>query len=602
MAASVPWSFARKAALATGGTLVVGVGVSAELFRRNFGDDAIPRLLTAYRAAIPAFAAYRWVQFTKDTGPARLASILAAVHPSLPDRLNVRPDKEAASRGYEALHQTWAAECLRVFLELRGFYIKTGQLIANNIGDASPPHWRRVMEPLLDRVPHKPFAYVKATVEGELGAPLDQLFVSFDEEPIAAASIGQVHRAVLRHPGGGKSPQRVVVKVMYPEVEAQFRGDVGTSKAFVKVALPEQEAALNEIEKQFANEFDYTRESAQLAAVKANLQAASPSFDHIIVPSPLLSLCTKRVLVMEEVPNAEKLGTALERDMAAFAAERGVTPRQFEDEEIALNKAALDRGELRSGPSAVEMEAFISYRRVRNLLTLPLRPFGVKALHTPLNHAKLVDELLRVHGHEIFIDGAFNGDPHPGNVLLSYPDAKDRAAHRARLALIDYGQVKVIDRETRLQLARIIVALDKVRRLEEAAAATTTTKQQPTTTQPNHAAALKEARLKVAAFMKATGFRVANDDPEAIYKYGRLYYDRDDKVSTGGLHVQEYMESLSEKSAIVHVNDEFIMAGRTALMLRGLGHALNQHRSTAQAWAPFARAVLVENGEDPEMI
>ncbi|CAN0548578.1 unnamed protein product, partial [Ectocarpus sp. 8 AP-2014] len=58
----------------------------------------------------------------------------------------------------------------------------------------------------------------------------------------------------------------------------------------------------------------------------------------------------------------------------------------------------------------------------------------------------------RVHGHQIFVDGAFNGDPHPGNILLT-PDGK--------LGLIDYGQVKHMALEERVKLAKLIVALDE---------------------------------------------------------------------------------------------------------------------------------------------
>jgi hypothetical protein len=151
-------------------------------------------------------------------------------------------------------------------LELRGFNLKTGQMVAANFGQAFPEAWQRTFEPLLDAVPARDFAAVRATVEAELGRPLGDVFATFDEAPLAAASIGQVHRATLRDGGA-----RVVVKVMYPDVEARFRGDVAAAARFVAVALPAHLAPLREIEKQFANEFDYTREAAQLELVRTNL-------------------------------------------------------------------------------------------------------------------------------------------------------------------------------------------------------------------------------------------------------------------------------------------------------------------------------------------
>jgi hypothetical protein len=90
-------------------------------------------------------------------------------------------------------------------------------------------------------VPAKDFACVRATVEAALGgAALETVFSEFDEAPLAAESIGQVHRATL------KSGEKVVVKVMYKEVEGQFRGDIFAAKKFAALALPEHVKALEQ--------------------------------------------------------------------------------------------------------------------------------------------------------------------------------------------------------------------------------------------------------------------------------------------------------------------------------------------------------------------
>jgi predicted unusual protein kinase regulating ubiquinone biosynthesis (AarF/ABC1/UbiB family) len=110
--------------------------------------------------------------------------------------------------------------------------------------------------------------------------------------------------------------------------------------------------------------------------------------------------------------------------------------------------AALARGELRRGPSAAEMDAWARSLRWANWARALV---GARPQHVPLNHARLVDELLRVHAHEVLVDGAFNGDPHPGNLLVTRlrPGAREH-----RLALVDYGQVKTLTREERLKVAR----------------------------------------------------------------------------------------------------------------------------------------------------
>lgn len=79
-------------------------------------------------------------------------------------------------------------------------------------------------------------------------------------------------------------------------------------------------------------------------------------------------------------------------------------------------------------------------------------PKPYKYTEQPINLGAIMSLLNRVHAHEIMVDGAFNGDPHPGNILL-LPDG--------RVGLIDYGQVKRINEEVRLNHARLVVALAK---------------------------------------------------------------------------------------------------------------------------------------------
>ena len=299
----------------------------------------------------------------------------------------------------------------------------------------------------------------------------------------------------------------------------------------------------------------------------------SGDFPSIVVPAPHLSLCSKNVLVMEEVENAVKLTSALTEDMSHFARERGMSTAALLAEERALNAAALARGELRSGPDGASMCRFISARRWRNALA-PRALFA--RVHVPLNHGALLDELLRVHGHEALIDGALNGDPHPGNVLVVREGA--RAGGEPRLALVDYGQVKLISPEDRLRLARLVVALADA----DAAA-------------PAHVAT-------VARLIHDMGLTTRRNDPDTLFRLARVYFDRDDLIATEGLHVQAYIEKLQAADPLVSAPQSFVLVARASIMLRGLGHMLNQHRSGAQAWRPLAVRVLRENGEDPAKV
>lgn len=532
-----------------GSAVVVSAAVAAAYVHVSYGPDTLPRIARAYSVGIPALFAYKRVQL---------------LHDRWRRRLGLPVDDAANDREYEELHRRWAPLALDVILDLRGFNLKTGQLVASNFGNVFPKTWQKTFEILLDKVPHKPFAHVRATVERELGASLESLFATFDETPLAAASIGQVHRATLR------DGHRVVVKVQYPEVEGLFRGDILAAKNFARIALPEHVAPLEEIEAQFANEFDYCREARQLALVRGNL-AKSGAFPDIIVPAPLLNLTTKNVLVMEEVEDCEKLTTALERDMEFFAQQRGVPVEELLREENALNAAALKRGELRCGPSASEMRAWESQVRWRNFFAGVV---GLAPIHVPLNHAELMDELLRVHGHEILIDGAFNGDPHPGNVLVVNAPGKKR-----RLALVDYGQVKILSKEQRLHLARLLVALARA-----------------------DADATPAQQKRIGELSRAMGWASARNDDEVAYLNSRLFFDRDDLLATNGKNTQAFLEDLEARDPRVSLNRDFVLVGRASLMLRGLGHMLNQHRSAAKAWSPIAESILRENGEDPDKV
>ena len=158
-------------------TCGAGAFAFSEFMKAEYGAEALPRLLTAYAVGVPGFLAYKFTQFKFET---------------VPTALGWKVDDVAAARAYETLHDEWAPKGLAVILNLRGFNLKTGQMVASNFGNVFPEKWQKTFEPLLDHVPHKPFPVVRHVVERELGRTIEDLFSSFDEDPIAAASIGQV--------------------------------------------------------------------------------------------------------------------------------------------------------------------------------------------------------------------------------------------------------------------------------------------------------------------------------------------------------------------------------------------------------------------------
>lgn len=93
----------------------------------------------------------------------------------------------------------------------------------------------------------------RSILETSLGHKVEEVFASFNWTPIGSASIGQVYRATLHN------RREVAVKVQVPGIEAAFRGDLNTARAFCKLALPQFVKSLDETERQFLTEFDYTR-------------------------------------------------------------------------------------------------------------------------------------------------------------------------------------------------------------------------------------------------------------------------------------------------------------------------------------------------------
>lgn len=138
---------------------------------------------------------------------------------------------------------------------------------------------------------------------------------------------------------------------------------------------------------------------------------------------------------------------------------------------------------------------------------------------------------------------------------------------KPQLGLIDYGQVKQISKEERILFSKIIVAL-----------------------------ANKDKEMVVQC-MKEAGYKTQRMDPDIMYRFATLAYDEDNHELTEGQHIQLYMEHLHHKDPVEHLPQQYIMASRVSILLRGLGHAVHQSRSVAEAWKPIAEKVLKEEGQ-----
>jgi predicted unusual protein kinase regulating ubiquinone biosynthesis (AarF/ABC1/UbiB family) len=181
---------------------------------------------------------------------------------------------------------------------MKGALMKLGQM-ASYLDDGLPEPLRLALSQLQSQAPPMSVELVRQEVERELGASIEEMFVAFDEEPIAAASIGQVHRAILRTPEGEKA---VAVKVQYPGVAEAIDADIktadllGTLLAFGFKSLNPEEMVL-EIKDRLREELDYVNE-ARNQQLFADFYEGHP-FIH--VPKVFHEYSTARVLITELV-------------------------------------------------------------------------------------------------------------------------------------------------------------------------------------------------------------------------------------------------------------------------------------------------------------
>ena len=198
---------------------------------------------------------------------------------------------------------------------MKGVLMKLGQM-ASYVDDGLSPAARRTLSRLQDSVPPMSPELAAQVITEELGQPPDQAFATWDPEPIAAASIGQVHRAITR------DGRAVAVKVQYPGIAETIEADLGNVallRRMLKITAPMQDvdALLAELRERVTEELDYRRE-ARNQQMFARYYAGHPT---IGVPGIVPELCTRRV-VTSDLADGARFADLLtwsqaERDLAA---------------------------------------------------------------------------------------------------------------------------------------------------------------------------------------------------------------------------------------------------------------------------------------------
>jgi predicted unusual protein kinase regulating ubiquinone biosynthesis (AarF/ABC1/UbiB family) len=280
-------------------------------------------------------------------------------------------------------------------ISMGGLMIKVGQFMSARL-DVLPAEITDELSGLQDEVPPESFEALRAVAESELALPLAEHYAWFDTEPLAAASLGQVHRARLRDPDAAEQGYaEVVVKVQRPHIQEIIETDLaalrrvgGWLRRYRPVADRADVPALVE---EFATttlaEVDYLAEASHAEEFASNF-ADDP---RVAVPRVVWELTSRRVLTLEDV-SAIKIG-----------------------DHDAITAAGIDRAEVAS---------------------------------------VLADTYLE----QIFTDAFFHADPHPGNLFVTpRPDAEGDSP-RWTLTFVDFGMVGRVPESLRAGLRNVVIA------------------------------------------------------------------------------------------------------------------------------------------------
>ncbi len=273
--------------------------------------------------------------------------------------------------------------------------IKVGQFLSARL-DVLPAEITDELAGLQDEVPPEDFEAIKQLAERELEAPLEEKFAQFDPVPIAAASLGQVHRARLPiEVGENVSFRQVVVKIQRPYIEQLIEVDLAALRRVggwlqryepirKRVNIP---ALIEEFSETIRQEIDYYAEGQN--AEKFALHFADQKRVH--VPRVVWELTRRRVLTLEDV----------------FA----IKITDYD----AISAAGIERSEV-------------------------------------------AKELLATYLKQIFEDGFFHADPHPGNLFVTPLNDKDDLPWQ--LTFVDFGMVGVVPNDLRAGLRELLIAVD----------------------------------------------------------------------------------------------------------------------------------------------
>lgn len=396
-------------------------------------------------------------------------------------------------------------------IRMGGVLIKVGQFLSARL-DVLPHEITSELAGLQDEVGAERFEDIRRVIENEFGVPMDRRFAELSLQPIASASIGQVHRARLAEEGTrGRPSPSVVVKVQRPHIQEIVETDLAAIEVVGRwlyrfktvkkhVHVP---ALVQEFSRSLLEEIDYVHEGQNAERFAKNFKGRT----EVRVPSVVWSHTSRRVLTLEDV------GAVKITDYAGIEA------------------AGIDRRQVAS---------------------------------------RLLDTYLK----QVFEDGFFHADPHPGNLFILPPQSK--SGQRAwRLVFVDFGMTGVLPPGTFTALREVLISVGT-----------------------------RDAARLVQAYQKLN-ILLPGADLELLERANQKAFD-----SIWGKSTKEMMNMSGEEvRAFVHefsqllyelpfqVPENLILLGRCVSMLSGMAIGLDPDFNVWQGLAPYAKKLIDADGK-----
>jgi len=312
-------------------------------------------------------------------------------------------------------------------------FIKLGQVLAGR-PDLVGPRLAQELKELRAHVPPDSIEQVRGTLQRELGSDYEKHFESIESAPLATASVGQVHRAILR------DGRAVVIKVLRSEIEPLVRQDMEVLTGLAQLAENVEAFAvwrpsdmIRQLAPMITREIDFARERQNLEHFAEMLQEHDRQ---VVIPNPVRQLCTQRVLVMDELIGTP-LSDFLENDSnpsegVSRAKSDSLPPDQGSSSNAASGVASTDRSATRPSDGRFDHAWNDGDKGAAELKT------------------RLSETLASVYLTMIFDEALFHADPHPGNLILT---------EDGRLGILDFGMIGRIDETLKETIEEMLVAV-----------------------------------------------------------------------------------------------------------------------------------------------